>query len=132
MEDGGNGRVVLCERGVRGFDDVTRNLLDVGAIAHLKAATHLPVIADPSHAAGRSDLVRALGRAGLVAGADGLMVEVHPAPEEVHSDAQQAIGLRAFEALAQDARALADLDGRRIVNLSDPAPPGRIHELSPR
>ena len=129
---GGNGRVVLCERGVRGFDDVTRNLLDVGAIAHLKAATHLPVIADPSHAAGRSDLVRALGRAGLVAGADGLMVEVHPAPEEVHSDAQQAIGLRAFEALAQDARALADLDGRRIVNLSDPAPPGRIHELSPR
>ena len=119
---------MLCERGVRGFDDVTRNLLDVGAIAHLKAATHLPVIADPSHAAGRSDLVRALGRAGLVAGADGLMVEVHPAPEEVHSDAQQAIGLRAFEALAQDARALADLDGRRIVNLSDPAP----HELSPR
>ena len=83
------------------------------------------MIADPSHAAGRSDLVRALDRPGS-SPARTLMVEVH-APEEVHSDAQQAIGLRAFEALAQDARALADLDGRRIVNL-DPAP----HELSPR
>lgn len=130
---GGNGRVVLCERGVRGFDSVTRNLLDVGAIAHLKGATHLPVIADPSHAAGRSDLVRALGRAGLAAGADGLMVEVHPAPEEVHSDGQQAIGLVEFEALARDARAMVELDGRTLVTPERPAPPStRTPELSPR
>lgn len=114
---GGNGQVILCERGVRGFDSVTRNLLDVGAIAHLKAATHLPVVADPSHAAGRSDLVRAVGRSGIVAGADGLMVEVHPAPEEVHSDGQQAIGLREFEALVEDTRVLAQLDGRSVVGL---------------
>ncbi|MBI5363847.1 MAG: 3-deoxy-7-phosphoheptulonate synthase, partial [Planctomycetes bacterium] len=79
----GNTEVVLCERGVRGFDSTTRNLLDVGAVAHLKRATHLPVIVDPSHAAGRADLVRPLARAGLAAGADGLIVEVHTAPEEV-------------------------------------------------
>ncbi len=112
---GGNGQVILCERGVRGFDSVTRNLLDVGAIAHLKGATHLPVVADPSHAAGRSDLVRALGRAGLVVGADGLMIEVHPAPAEVHSDGSQAIGLGEFEALVGDAKALCDLDGRTLI-----------------
>lgn len=113
---GGNGRVILCERGVRGFDTVTRNLLDVGAIAHLKAATHLPVVADPSHAAGRSDLVRTLGRAGLAVGADGLMIEVHPAPEEVHSDGQQAIGLTEFAGLADDVAALCALDGRTFVH----------------
>lgn len=112
---GGNGQVILCERGVRGFDNITRNLLDVGAIAHLKGATHLPVVADPSHAAGRSDLVRALGRAGLVVGADGLMIEVHPAPEEVHSDGSQALGLDAFEGLVSDARALCALDGRTLI-----------------
>ena len=113
---GGNERVILCERGVRGFDSVTRNLLDVGAIAHLKAASHLPVVADPSHAAGRSDLVRAVGRSGLVAGADGLMIEVHPAPAEVHSDGQQAIGLDEFEALAGEVDALCRLDGRRFIH----------------
>ena len=95
----GNTRVVLCERGVRSFDQVTRNLLDVGAIAHLRAATHLPVIADPSHAAGRSDLVRAIGRAGMAAGADGLMVEVHLDPSAALSDGQQAIGPDELEAL---------------------------------
>lgn len=111
---GGNTRVVLCERGVRGFDQVTRNLLDVGAIAHLRAATHLPVIADPSHAAGRSDLVRAIGRAGMAAGADGLMVEVHLDPSAALSDGQQAIGPDEFEALVKDASALCDLDGRSL------------------
>ncbi|MEM1449333.1 MAG: 3-deoxy-7-phosphoheptulonate synthase [Planctomycetota bacterium] len=116
---GGNESVVLCERGVRGFDRVTRNLLDVGAIAHLAGATHLPVITDPSHAAGRADLVRAIGRAGLIAGADGLMVEVHPAPAEVHSDGQQAIGLDEFGALVRDAEALCVLDDRRLVTLDE-------------
>jgi 3-deoxy-7-phosphoheptulonate synthase len=112
---GGNGRVVLCERGVRGFDRVTRNLLDVGAIAHLVNATHLPVIADPSHAAGRADLVPRLARAGLAAGAHGLVVEVHTAPAEVHSDGRQAIDLAALRRVVADARAIAALDGRHVV-----------------
>ena len=76
------GKVVLCERGVRSFDDCTRNLLDVGAVAFLARETHLPVIVDPSHSAGRSELVRAVARAGMAAGADGLIIEVHPRPEE--------------------------------------------------
>ncbi len=111
----GNSRVILCERGVRGFDRVTRNLLDVGAVAHLKGATHLPVIVDPSHAAGRADLVRPLARAGLAAGADGLIVEVHPAPHEVHSDGAQALSPAAFADLAREAEQLAALDGRLVL-----------------
>ena len=112
---GGNERVVLCERGIRGFDTITRNLLDVGAIAHLKRATHLPVIVDPSHAAGRADLVRPLARAGIAAGADGLIVEVHPAPGEVRSDGAQAISMARFEAIVRDVELLAEMDGRRLV-----------------
>lgn len=111
----GNTQVVLCERGVRGFDPTTRNLLDVGAVAHLKRATHLPVIVDPSHAAGRSDLVRPLARAGLAAGADGLIVEVHPDPSEVHSDGSQAVSPETFSAIVQDALVLAALDQKRVV-----------------
>jgi 3-deoxy-7-phosphoheptulonate synthase len=105
----------LCERGVRGFDNVTRNLLDVGAVAYLKRATHLPVIIDPSHAAGRADLVRSVARAGMAAGADGLIVEVHPHPEEAHSDGAQAISIAELGRIAEDTRALAALDGRRFV-----------------
>jgi len=112
---GGNSMVVLCERGIRGFDPSTRNVLDVGGIAWLKQHTHLPVIVDPSHAAGRSDLVRALARAGLAAGADGLMVEVHSSPGEAHSDGEQAISPAEFALVASDAAALAALDGRRLV-----------------
>lgn len=111
----GNEQVVLCERGVRGFDPTTRNLLDVGAVAHLKRATHLPVIVDPSHAAGRSDLVRPLARAGIAAGADGLIVEVHPDPSEVHSDGSQAVLPATFGEIAADAAAIAALDHRRVV-----------------
>jgi 3-deoxy-7-phosphoheptulonate synthase len=111
----GNPNVVLCERGVRGFDTVTRGMLDVGAVAWLKRTTHLPVIVDPSHAAGRADLVRALARAGVAAGADGLIVEVHPEPAEAHSDASQAIDAATLAAIAADVRALAALDGRSLV-----------------
>jgi 3-deoxy-7-phosphoheptulonate synthase len=111
----GNEQVVLCERGVRGFDSsITRNLLDVGAVAHLKRATHLPVVVDPSHAAGRGDLVRALARAGLAAGADGLMIEVHTDPSEAHSDGAQAILPETFAEIARDAQVLAGLDGRTL------------------
>ncbi len=119
----GNQSVILCERGVRGFDSVTRHMLDVGAIAHLKRTTHLPVIVDPSHAAGRAELVRPLARAGVAAGADGLLVEVHSHPEEVHSDGAQAISLQAFERIATDIAALAALDGRRLVCPGWPASP---------
>lgn len=112
---GGNTQVVLCERGIRSFDNTTRNLLDVGAVAHLKRATHLPVIVDPSHAAGRADLVRPLSRAGLAAGADGLIIEVHPAPDEAHSDGAQAISAEELSRIADDARILAGLDERRLV-----------------
>jgi 3-deoxy-7-phosphoheptulonate synthase len=127
---GGNGEVVLCERGIRGFDHVTRNVLDLGTVAWLKQATHLPVIVDPSHAAGRADLVRPLARAALAAGADGLIVEVHPDPSEVHSDGAQAIALEEFARLVDDARGLVALDGRR---LAAPAPqvPGPKLEMAP-
>ena len=121
----GNTQVVLCERGIRGFDPTTRNLLDVGAVAHLKRATHLPVIVDPSHAAGRSDLVRPLARAGLAAGADGLIVEVHPDPSEVHSDGSQAVSPEMFGDIVKDALALAALDGKRVVLAEELAPRAR-------
>jgi 3-deoxy-7-phosphoheptulonate synthase len=111
----GNPHVVLCERGIRGFDPSTRNVFDVGAVAHLKRATHLPVIVDPSHAAGRADLVRALARAGVAAGADGVIVEVHPAPVEVHCDGHQAIGFAELERVVSDVRALCALDQRTLV-----------------
>jgi 3-deoxy-7-phosphoheptulonate synthase len=111
----GNDQIVLCERGIRGFDPSTRNVLDVGAVAALQRMTHLPVIVDPSHASGRADLVRALARAGLAAGADGVMCDVHTAPEEAHCDSHQAIGLEEFGRIATDARALAALDQRKLV-----------------
>ncbi len=121
----GNPNVVLCERGVRGFDRFTRNILDLGVVAHLKLATHLPVIVDPSHAAGRADLVRPLARAGIAVGADGLMVETHPAPHEVHSDGAQAVDLATLADIARDAEALLGLDGRRFAALDHPAATAR-------
>ncbi len=124
---GGCRDLVLCERGVRGFDDVSRNLLDVGAVAHLKRVTHLPVIVDPSHAAGRAELVRPLARAGIAAGADGLMVEVHPRPGEARSDPRQAIDRETMAAIVRDMAALAALDGRELV-LAGEARPVRVQE----
>lgn len=119
----GNERVVLCERGIRGFDNATRNVLDVGTVAYLKRTTHLPVIVDPSHAAGRADLVRPLARAGIAVGADGLLVEVHPRPLEARSDARQALGLDAFADVANDMRLLIELDGRHFSQPSSQRTP---------
>jgi len=118
----GNERVILCERGVRGFDHVTRNLLDLGAVAHLKRATHLPVIVDPSHAAGRPELVLPLAKAGIAAGADGLIVEVHPMPCEARSDGAQAISPADFAELARYVAQLARLEGRRLCQPAGPRP----------
>ena len=117
----GNEDVVLCERGVRSFDSTTRNLLDVGAVAHLAAATHLPVIVDPSHAAGRADLVSPLARAGLAAGADGLIIEVHEDPSSALSDGEQAISLHHLRDLVRDAQGIVALDGRELSDAFDPS-----------
>jgi 3-deoxy-7-phosphoheptulonate synthase len=113
--------VVLCERGVRGFDRATRNVLDLGMVAHLKTVTHLPVIVDPSHAAGRSDLVLPLARAGLAAGADGLIVEVHPRPHAVHSDGAQAIDLATLAEIRRSAELVLAIDGRRLATAAPAA-----------
>ena len=93
---GGNRDVILCERGIRTFETYTRNTLDLAAIAALKSLTHLPVIADPSHATGRRDLIAPMCRAALAAGADGLMVEVHPDPEHARCDGPQSLAPQDF------------------------------------
>jgi len=88
---GGNDQVILCERGVRGFEPSTRNMLDLSAVVIAKQRTHLPVMVDPSHASGRRELVIPLSLAAAAAGADGLLVEVHPRPSEALSDGEQAL-----------------------------------------
>jgi 3-deoxy-7-phosphoheptulonate synthase len=97
--DCGNPHVILCERGIRTFETATRNTLDVAAIALLKQISHLPVIADPSHAAGHADLVPALARVAVAAGADGLIVEVHPNPAKAWSDGEQSLNHAEFDDL---------------------------------
>jgi len=93
----GNPEVILCERGIRTFETVTRNTCDISAVPALNELTHLPVILDPSHATGKRSLVPALARAGVAVGADGLIVEVHPAPEKAMSDGAQSLDLAQFE-----------------------------------
>ncbi len=97
--ENGNSGVILCERGIRTFDTTLRNTFDAAGIALLKHITHLPVIADPSHASGRRELVPMLARIGLAAGADGLIVEVHPDPENALSDGEQSLDFAEFDAM---------------------------------
>ena len=111
----GNDKIILCERGIRGFDPSTRNVLDVSAIAQIKATTNFPIIADPSHATGRVDLVPAASRAALAAGADGLIVEVHPNPKEALSDGEQSLPLESLPAFMDDMRHIANAMGRGLV-----------------
>jgi 3-deoxy-7-phosphoheptulonate synthase len=99
----GNEQVVLCERGIRTFETATRNTLDIAAIPLLRQRSYLPVIADVSHAAGRKDILAALARAALAAGAQGLMVEMHPEPRTARSDAQQQLSPAEFTAFLVDA-----------------------------
>jgi len=103
----GNDRVILCERGIRTFETHTRNTLDVAAIAAARSLSHLPVIADPSHAAGRRDLVAPLALAAVAAGADGVMVEVHPCPGEALCDGDQSLDPTAFARLVPLLRQVA-------------------------
>ena len=96
---GGNGQVVLCERGIRSYDPELRNTLDLAGMALARQLSHLPVIADPSHGTGRRDLIPAMSRAALAAGADGLIVEVHPDPANALSDGMQSLDFPAFSRL---------------------------------
>ena len=110
----GNPRVILCERGIRTFGNHTRNTLDVGAVAVLKARTHLPVIVDPSHAAGLREFVPQLAMAGIAAGADGIIVEVHPNPAVAMSDGRQSLTPDGFADLVRRLRPVAEAVGRGL------------------
>ncbi len=111
----GNRNVILCERGIRTFESATRNTLDVSAIPVLKRETHLPVVVDPSHAGGQADLVAPLSFAAVAAGADGLIVEVHPDPERALSDGDQSLPLGDFGALMRRLEAFAVAAGRTMA-----------------
>ena len=110
----GNPNVVLCERGIRTFETATRNTLDLSAVPVLKAETHLPVIVDPSHAAGRAALVAPLALAAIAAGADGIIVEVHPNPPDARSDGEQSLTLDGFGDLMRRLAPVARAVGRHL------------------
>jgi len=114
IASGGNLNVILCERGIRTFEDSTRSTLDISAIPVAKQLSHLPVIVDPSHAAGKWGLVPALSRAAVAAGADGLIIEVHSHPEDALSDGAQSLLPSNFQALMEDLRKMAVLLGREL------------------
>ena len=99
---GGNHNVILCERGIRTYETATRNTLDLSAVPVLKQLTHLPVIVDPSHAVGKWDLVAPMAKAAVAAGADGLIIEVHPNPEEALSDGEQSLKPKMFKQLMDE------------------------------
>ena len=110
----GNSDVVLCERGVRSFDSATRNVLDLAAVPLLHSLTHLPVIVDPSHGTGQAALVGPMTLAGIAAGADGVLVEVHPDPASAASDGQQSLTFTQFEGLMEQVDVVARSIGRRV------------------
>lgn len=110
----GNERIMLCERGIRSFDPATRNVLDTSAISLVKQTSPFPVIADPSHATGRADLVLPAARAAVAAGADGLLVEFHPNPAEALSDADQALPLEAMPQFVNEVTRIAGALGRGV------------------
>jgi len=112
--EAGNPRVILCERGIRTFEPATRNTLDLSAVALLRELTHLPVIADPSHGTGRRDLVVPMALAAIAAGADGLLVEVHPDPDQALSDGPQSLTPAQLQDLVTRARAVAGAVGRTV------------------
>lgn len=111
---GGNHNIILCERGVRGFEKAYRNMLDITAIPVLKKETHLPVIIDPSHAGGKAWLVPALSKAAVAAGADGLLIEMHPTPCDAWCDADQALSPQELSTLMVELRAIAQVIGRDL------------------
>ena len=120
----GNTRVILCERGIRTFETSTRNTTDINAIPVLKSRTHLPIYLDPSHGTGHWEYVNSIARAGIAAGADGLMVEVHPNPDEALSDGGQSLKPERFAELMKQIKAIAEAVGRTLA----PQPEGpKVH-----
>jgi 3-deoxy-7-phosphoheptulonate synthase len=111
----GNRRIVLCERGIRTFETSTRNTTDINAIPVLKSLTHLPVILDPSHSTGNWEYVAPVARAGIAAGADGLIVEVHPNPSQALSDGGQSLKPERFAELVIQVKAIAEAVGRSLA-----------------
>jgi 3-deoxy-7-phosphoheptulonate synthase len=111
----GNPNVILCERGVRGFDPATRNLFDLSALPVVHGLSHLPIIADPSHGTGHRDMVIPMARAAVAAGADGLLVEVHPTPDRALSDGAQSLYPEQFDRMMKEARLIAEAIGRRVA-----------------
>lgn len=110
----GNHKVILCERGIRTFEKYTRNTLDINAVPVLKELTHLPVVVDPSHATGKWTLVKAASKAAVAAGADGLIIEVHPNPAEASSDGEQSLKPQRFAELMVEVRRVAEAVGRTV------------------
>jgi 3-deoxy-7-phosphoheptulonate synthase len=110
----GNKEVILCERGIRTFETATRNTLDLAAVPVLKSETHLPVFVDPSHGTGQWQFVPPMAKAALAAGADGLMIEVHPRPEEAYSDGAQSLNPESFIALMGELEVFAQAAGRSL------------------
>ena len=113
--DNGNPTVILCERGIRTFETAMRNTFDVAAIALLKHISHLPVIADPSHAAGHRELVPALARIAVASGADGLLVEVHPNPDKAWSDGEQSLDFAGFDAMMRGLKPWLALRDQELI-----------------
>ncbi|HEV8254603.1 MAG TPA: 3-deoxy-7-phosphoheptulonate synthase [Vicinamibacteria bacterium] len=111
---GGNGQVILCERGIRTFESATRNTLDISAIPVVKKRSHLPIVVDPSHGTGRRDKVIPMARAAVAAGADGLLIEVHPDPERALCDGAQSLFPEQFERLMSELRIIAPVLGRSL------------------
>ena len=112
--NGGNEKVIFCERGIRTYETYTRNTLDLSAVVALKELSHLPVIVDPSHGTGRRSMIAPMSKAGIAAGADGLMIEVHPHPEIALSDGNQSLTPEDFKNLMESLNAIAQAVGKKI------------------
>jgi 3-deoxy-7-phosphoheptulonate synthase len=110
----GNHNVILCERGIRTFEKSTRNTLDISAIPFVKDNSHLPIVVDPSHATGKRNLVGRVAKAAIAAGADGLIIEAHPHPDQALSDGAQSLHFSEFESLMADLKKIAPAVGRMI------------------
>ncbi len=111
---GGNSKIIFCERGIRTFETMTRNTLDISAVPLIKKLSHLPIVIDPSHAAGRTDLVESLAMASVAAGADGLMIEVHNCPQKALSDGAQSLTPEAFADVMNGVKRLADFMNKKM------------------
>jgi 3-deoxy-7-phosphoheptulonate synthase len=122
---GGNQQVILCERGIRTFENATRNTLDISAIPVVKKLSHLPIVVDPSHGTGRRDKVIPMARAAVAAGADGLLIEVHDEPEKALCDGAQSLLPEQFERLMGELRVIAPVLGRSLPLAPVPAAGGR-------